>query len=428
MPIRQPSISRMFLLSAALIFLCAAASRAQKPEAKSQSAAPRIVVQSGRFVEERSGKIFVPRGFNYTRLGGTQAYHVVFSPLRYDKMRAERMFSDSAKHDFNVVRVFAGAGFLDAGDANGVTPQFFENALDFLRRARRHNVRVIFTLDWIPPGKRYSDISKPEPDDLKYVSLLYLNPPHIKAKARFFRDFISFIKARDANLLSSVFSWELENEAFLDVNAPPFSRTSGSWTYAGKTYDLSRDEDLQAIADLGTQQWANTLADAIRAEDPKALVSASVFTFAAVGRSGPNKLRQDKTPDTRFPLRARVLAQTRISYLDIHLYALDEAGLARDLESIEWPETLAECRRTGKPLMMGEFGAFRGGHANASVAAPAIRAHLRRVAKLGFSGFLMWTYDTHEQRELFNAKSEGDVLFNAFKEEMCALLPQLQKP
>jgi hypothetical protein len=87
----------------------------------------------------------------------------------------------------------------------------------------------------------------------------------------------------------------------------------------------------------------------------------------------------------------------------------------------------ASRRRTGKPLVMGEFGAFTAGHKDASAAAPLVRAHLRRVAGLGFQGFLLCTYDTHEQRDLLNGKGEGNVLFNAFKEEIQMLLPQLQK-
>jgi hypothetical protein len=136
-----------------------------------------------------------------------------------------------------------------------------------------------------------------------------------------------------------------------------------------------------------------------------------VFTFRAVGRGGPGRLRRDKTKDARFPARPLALVGTKLSYLDIHFYPFNERTLDHDLKSIEFARLKAACEKRGLPLIMGEFGAFKSAYKTLPKAAAAMTRHLRRVYALGFTGYLYWTYDCDEQGFLWNARSgNGEIL------------------
>ena len=107
------------------------------------------------------------------------------------------------------------------------------------------------------------------------------------------------------------------------------------------------------------------------------------------------------------------LARSGIHYLDIHLYGITPEGLERDLASVEWEALSPALRRAGKPVIMGEFGAFRRGPATADEAARLLVAHVERVRALGFAGELLWTYDADMQRDIWNARSDGGRILDA---------------
>ena len=63
-------------------------------------------------------------------------------------------------------------------------------------------------------------------------------------------DFARAIKDYDPELLTTVFSYELDNETFFIANQPPFSIMKGTCTPAnGKTYDLASEQALQDMVD-----------------------------------------------------------------------------------------------------------------------------------------------------------------------------------
>jgi hypothetical protein len=378
---------------------------------------PRVGVRDGRFVAE--GKEFRPRGFNYVRLRPT--WHGTFSPKRYEATRAEAMLADLEAHGFNIVRVFidhdAGEGVVAARDATELSPAFMANVLDFLGRALRHRVYVVPSLIHLPQCKRYSDMLGEPPANVGGANVFYLSQGHIDSKARYVADFAAAVRKHDPGLLTTVFAYELDNETHLQATAPPFSLAAGAATPAnGKTYDLSSEDDLQRMADDNVARWANACAEAIRKADPAAMVSTNVFTFRAIGRSGPGRLRRDQSKDRRFPARPLALAETSLDYLDIHFYPFDDQTLDRDLASIEFEQLKTACAKRGKPLVMGEFGAFKGPYKTLPEAAAAMTRHVRRVADLGFAGYIYWTYDCDEQAFLWNAKSGRGEIFQALAE------------
>ena len=378
---------------------------------------PRVAVRDGRFVTLPGAQPFQPRGFNYIRL--RPSWHGTFSPKVYDGARAERMFEDLEKNGFNIVRVFIdpdpGEGSVESAGAAELSKPYLSGFLDFLERARKHRIYVTVALCGLPPAKPYNDLVGRERKNWWHGNEMYLEEGWTRAKAQYCADFAAAIKARDPGLLSTLFAYELDNETTLSANGPPFSRKEGSFTFAGQTYDLAKEEDLQRLADDAVVRWADACVEAVQKVDPEAFVNVNVYTFAAVGRSGPGALRRDKSRDQRFPPRPLALTRSRLPYLDIHFYPFSEGTLDRDLKSIEFEEVKKAAQAKGVPLLMGEFGAFKNNFKKLEDAAAAMAKHWQRVKALGFQGFLYWTYDTDEQKELWNAKSGQGEIFEALK-------------
>ena len=376
-------------------------------------ALPRIGVRDGRFVQRRTNRPFAPVGLNYIRL--RPKWHGTFAPKRYDAQRADAMLAELARGGLNVVRVFidpaAKEGIVEAPHAEGLAKPYLACFLDFLDRARRRGVHVIPSLLMLPACKPYNEILGRDRRRFGHGNEMYFDERFVRAKARYCADFVAAIKAADPSLLSAVFAYELDNETHFLAHGEPFSRTEGTYVRGGRTYDLASAEDLQRLADDAVVHWADACVEAIGKVDSDAMVSVNVFTFRAVGRSGPGALRRDVTKDRRFPARPLALTRSKLSYLDIHFYPFRDETLAGDLRSIEFEKLAAACARRKMPLIMGEFGAFKKAYPTLPEACAAMRRHLRRVRKLGFAGFLYWTYDTDEQPYLWNARSgKGEIL------------------
>jgi hypothetical protein len=389
-------------------------------------AMPRIVVHNGRFVESGSQRAFHPVGFNYIRL--RPKWHGTFAPGRYDGSRASEMLAELAGHGFNTVRVFidpaTGAGIVKQFNAETLSEAYMANVLDFLSRARRERIYTVVSLLGLPAARAYNEIIGRERDRWWAGNRMYLDRRFHQAKARYVSDFVRAIGDHDPALLPAVLACELDNETTLFADGP-FAAGNGQTTGPdGKTYDLSSNEQLQALADESVRMWADACVEAIRQVDPEMLVSVNVFTFRAVGRTGPGDILGANTRDRRFPARPLALVETRLDYLDIHFYPFSEKTLPADLESIEFAALAPAAERAGKPLIMGEFGAFKNNWKTIDQAENAMRSHLRAVLKLGFTGFLYWTYDTDEQNELWNARSDRGQIFEMLQEFVAQPQPE----
>lgn len=377
---------------------------------------PRIVVRGGHFVEKGSGKRFTPRGFNYIRLrmvgqgAGRYLWHDTLNPATYSAEKTEAMFADLERRGFNVVRLFldhsSGQGFVERGGADELSPAYLKNLMDFLARARRHRVYVILCFCYLPGRASYHP--GPPPENVAGGNQQYLHPGYVAAKARWIADVCAAIRSHDPGLLSTVLAYELENESHFIATAPPFSLTSGKIRWGDRVYDAEKPEELQRLADDAIIAAIDRTVVELHRVDPEALLGASVFTFNAVGRSGPAKLRTDRTADPRFPARPLAIARSRSAYVDVHFYPMNENTIDADYASIEWPQLREECRRRGKPMIVGEIGAFKHAYRDLPAATSAMKRALDRLQTDGWSGFLYWTYDNREQSDHLWEATAGD--------------------
>jgi len=400
-----------------------------------------IVVRNGVFVERDTGKRFLPVGFNYIRLGGADKrrsrhdYHSTFNVGHCDPKAADAMFRHCAQNGFTVVRVFldtteteaSAGGIVSTDPAAPLSRTYMENVVDFLKRARAHGIRVIFSWYWLPAHARYKAtfadadqrLSADEKSLAEGVNAFYLHPGHIKARAQFMADFLEAIKSRDAALIPAVFAFELENETHFAGDRRPFSLRSGTVAFRGKSYDCSRESSLQDLADAAIVAAFDECAAAVRAVAPTVLVSANVFSFLAVGKERPG-VWPLASADKRVPARPLALASASTAdYIDLHLYVsyVEDNSIASCLEahlnSLEFTALRAKCREGGKPIIMGEFGASAAIFGQEAKNVPHYMTEQVKLAiECGMQGFLYWTYDTDGQRDrwLSAVSGSGDIL------------------
>lgn len=402
---------------------------------------PRIVAQpappgatAGIFVDSSTGMKFVPRGYNYIKLSymgscttPEKMQHSTFMPGKYDPAGASAFLSQMKYDGFNVVRVFINpnSDYCGSGDygiagpaqSTGLHAPYVANFLDFLSKAKNYGIYVIPVINEFPQNAGYYSIANAGllPDIEGYASF-YMQPGYMQAKAAYAGALTQAVKnAQDGELLSAVFSWEIQNEIYVFRSQKPFSLTSGSVvTAGGLTYNMASPSDRQQALDASVVNWANSTASAIRSIDPAAMVSASVFTFQMVGKPGPNGVLpavagfdpgrlNDRDPARPITLRL----YSSLSYTDFHLYdTFVSYSMLGDLNSSEF----ASMNRALKPILLGEFGAFKFRFPSLTNAAYAMGAFRDEAYSYGFAGSLFWTWDATIQTDLWHgAENSGAI-------------------
>ncbi|MDP6115299.1 MAG: cellulase family glycosylhydrolase [Planctomycetota bacterium] len=396
--------------------------KAAKEKATMSTVSP-VRVQNGKFVLKETGAAYVPRGFNYVRLdlegkGG----HATFSPFVYDRARVVAAFQHMAENGFNVVRVFLNGlrgqrgCMFQSRDAAAPDPKYLDNLAEFLLLAGQHGILVVPCFDFFPEAGPYRDGLKKRIENVGPLSNHYLNQAFINAKKRYLRDVIRELRKRDPRTLSAVFCWDLMNEVCYHLGQPPFSLDQGRVTPAnGVTYNLATDKER--LADDMAVYWIDQMASAIRAEIPDALINANVFTYHAVGRNGPGDFRPKKAVwQNRYPFRPTALLRSKADVIDIHIYAADEAALNADMKSIEHDKLVAGLADApNRALIIGEFGVFKRAFPELTAGTAWAGKMTRRFPGLGAAGWIYWTYDTDEQKQLWNAMSGHGAIFNKLK-------------
>ncbi len=409
----------------ALLALSCAALAAPAPRIKARSASP-----AGEFYKATTGARFVPHGYNYTRwgsIGGCAPQHITFNIGIYNATAAENFLAQMQYDGYNVVRVFINPGDSYYGPSceqatgqygiagpkasTSLYAPYVANLADFVSRAKTRGVYVIPVLTYVPQNAKYVGIGNSGAmANIEGHNSYFLSTGLIQAKATYARDLVNALAAyQSGDLLSAIFAWELDNEVYLLSSEKPFSLASGSVATAdGVTYNMAVPASRQQAADANMVYWANTVSAAIRQADPQAMTSASVFTFGAVGRSGANGLQLDSNPDKRHPARPISLRlYSTLDYTDIHTYPLGATySLTTDLNTSEF----ASMNKTTRPLLMGEFGAFKSKYANIVSAANGMGAHRDAAYSMGFAGSLFWTWDNLVQSDMWHGvESNGAI-------------------
>ena len=391
-----------------------------------EPAGARYQVRHGMFWDTKADCSFAPRGFNYVRLHHS---HGTFDPTYYDPKVIDALFARLRQDGFNTVRVFINGyvklkGAIAIKDQQGLAQAYVVNVADFLRRADAQHIGVVLSTDSYPRVSPFIEMADYNKSAFHDENAEILHRANVEARALYLKTFIEALRRADASCLDAVLAYDLQNE-WCYVMAPPFTLSNGTVTIGdGRVYTLPGQR--QALADDAAVYCIDTLAEAVRAAHPAAPIWVGVFTYNAVGKPGPDDFRIDSAAwKNRLPFRPLAILRSQANVLDLHFYCTNESDLLNDLKSIEFKRVQSEARTRGVVMMVGEFGAFKGGSfttANAVSEWMATQSSL--FGRLGFAGWLYWTYDTHEQdATLWHACSEDGSIYQKLKTQV-----QMQKP
>lgn len=389
----------------------------------------RIAVRSGDsagFVNTKTGEEFIPKGSNLIRLHGD---HGNFAPDVYDENQVDATFHLMNQYGYNTVRVFIAGRRRNlsgiSGDIHhtvGLDETYMNNVVDFLRRANRHGIYVIFTMISLPVNDYFLNIIGESVQQggrtvIEGHNMILLAASGVQAKTEYVRRFLEYIGNQDASLFSAILSLQIENEEFFMAHNAPFSLTEGRITPAdGRTYDLADPASRQDLADNGAVYYMNKVVETVRKIDAQILVSQSVFSFRVVGKD--YKRNQGLFPlpgkaDQRYPLSLPALGRSDIDFISFHYYpyrsmigatSYTEREIEEELKAKMESGGFAPGQQTSKPFIMGEFGALDNIFASPEQAVHPLCYTVKHSYGIGFRGWCLWTFDTHEQEKLWNGE------------------------
>jgi len=365
----------------------------------------RKVHNRAEFFDRATGERFTPLGNNYVRLASQEKadgeeilYHSTFNPGLYDTSAVAEALGKMRHDRYNVVRVFLNhlpeGGIGGAG--NRLSWQYMNNVVDFLQRARANDIYVMFTIDWIPIPKRGTAIKHLWCPDFQCTNVHVLAREGLRANQTFFKQFIRGLKARAAPL-ETVLAYELRNELTFDPHLPPLSLQHGTVKTAnGRTYDLSRPNEKERMVNEGLVYWIDQVRAAIRSIDPGSLVTVGFVP----PKDAKTSLRMQKLSVTGPAFR-----KSKMDFIDVHIYPF-----ADGVSLQEFVDHFGLAGVADKPVIMGELGALRQYYPSAEAAARDLRKWQTSSEMYGFSGWIIWAWDTHELPEVFNSQDDNGVV------------------
>lgn len=412
------------LISGVVVTAVVALLSAGSATAQTTTALPRVNVSGASMVI--GSKVFVPRGVNYLRMEGSEP--VTLDVGKYDPVKAEDMFTSLRVDGYNHNRVFIRHGnWVDAGISGplmSTTPfnsAYLDNVVDYIKRGARNKIYTSVVLQDIPTNCYFytliqggtrcaTDYTVP---NVFGTNAFFMDPGYVAAKAKYMELFAAEMVTRLGSDITAILNYSAANEANFDASQAPFTNWDAS-TYSlnGKTYRMDVAADRQEAADAAFVNYSLLVKAGLRRGDPNAKFTVGFYTNYAVNKIGfdglaycagpaPCKVTVNY-PDFRYPARvSKVL--TILDMAELHFYPrpltmsmVPGSGtytVAKDLATVEMNSTTM----TKKPVIIGEWGAFRSFYPTVSQAASAMKAAQKAACALGADGYDFWTYDTVEQ-------------------------------
>jgi Cellulase (glycosyl hydrolase family 5) len=353
-----------------------------------------------------TGQAFVPRGNNYMRLatltdtnGNSLLGHSTFNVGLYNATQADAALSQMQADGYNAVRIsLQGCCANTLGDpAGGLSSGYLDNVVDFLKKAQTHHQYVLIMSSWLPAQGGYTG-NCAQAAIFWDANEYHLCAGTVAAAAKFWQDFVNGLIARQAPL-QTILAYELDNEYYYNNEAGPLTQDAGMVTAAnGQAYDMGSTTSRQQMMDDGLVYFTNTLRKAIQTLDPTALVTVGFFV-----PQGPNPTRPG---DSRVIEVYPAMASSDADFVDLHAYPIPgDLTLDQIVQNFGFVGYQQQ-----KPVVMGEFGGFKSEYAAAGDAASGLSGWQTQSCAYHFGGWMLWTWDTDEQTELWNAKSSNGAI------------------
>ncbi len=339
----------------------------------------RVVGGIAEFYDHRSQEKFVPRGVDYVFVPTAEGRysHLTLKVGVYDAERTRSDFAHLAELGYNTVRVFldqcnAGPDCIGDADSGGLNPAYLDNIADMMAAAKESGLFILFTSNDLPDDGGYSQEANRRAGETfaGYRNAFYLTPDAISATRRYWRDILSGLIERRA-AFDAVLGWQLVNEQWMFQDQPPLSLTEGLVETTTGTYDMSDPEEKQHMVSEGLIHYIAEMRAEILTHDPTALVTMGFFAPGVAPGWYVDTL----------PL----LAGADLDFFDFHAYP-GEYSLA------DLVEQFGMAGYDEKPILMGEYGAFRHRYGSITSGARAMTQWVAESCIHGFDGWLHWTY------------------------------------
>jgi hypothetical protein len=363
----------------------------------------RAVDGVGEFYDRRTGERFVPRGANYLYMGeirevhGTASYieNATFDTNHYDPQRTEIALSGMQKHGYNTVRVFiTDSTHGVVGFSTRVEDGYMDNLAEFLTRAKAHEIFVIFTIDWLPGGVYGEIMNRHCCDTFGTTTVQMLTKGGVDATALLFQDVFRELHRRGAPT-EYILAYQLRNEAYFDTKVPPFTLNAAVTTANGKSYDMSNKDEWIAMIDEGIVHFIDTVRAEIHEVDPTALVTIGFFV--------PQRPNPVNIGDPRLVETEKAIWESSADFIDLHAYPGFNFTLKKTVENFKI-NGMEE-----KPIIMGEFGAFKSQFSTAQRSVTALQDWQIESCQYGFDGWLLWHWDTVDAN-IWNALDADELI------------------
>ena len=339
----------------------------------------RQVSGMGQFYDKQTNERFIPRGANYVFVPmGNTLTNLLLREGVYDPDRTREDFALLAGLGYNTVRVFLdhcnqGTGCIGDDDNTGLNPDYLDNIADMMSAGKETGIFILFTSNDLPDQGGYAEEANRGSGAAfaGYRNSYYLRPQAITATRRYWSDLLTGLVERNA-AFDSVLGWQLLNEQWMFRDQPPLSLTSGTVETTTGSYNMSEpDQKTQMVSD-GIVYYIAQMKEEILSHDATALVTMGFFA--------PEIAAPDWYVET-----ASLLERSDLDFFDFHAYP-GVFGFQ------EHAEHFGMIGYDAKPILLGEYGAFRHIYSEIDPAARALTNWVAESCQHGFDGWLYWTY------------------------------------
>ena len=384
----------------------------------------------GEFYDQQTGLTFVPRGsvFVRRRLNETPTGQFVFSSSTfavgaYNSTAAETALSAMSAESYDVVRIFLDvtcrSGCLtDTVFSDNLSRAYLANLADFMRRAKAHGIYVLLATEALPYGSIYeAEANAGRGPNFGAENALYLTTAGADAYRHFWMALIQDLNFLGAPL-DDVWGYEIAAEQFYRSNAAPLNLGSGLVaTGNGSTYDMSVAGQKQLMMDENLAWWADRVRSAILSVDSTALVS--------IGFLWPQAPNPARVGDTRVVRARPTIDSSSLDFFDVHLNPGVELTFPQYMENYELLTPAV------KPVVIGEFGAFKYAYPAPQDAERILRSVQADSCPYGIDGWTHWSWDTTEfgtgEKPLWEGSAAGGLIDQALgprlRPDPCASVP-----
>ncbi|MBV6395142.1 MAG: hypothetical protein HFACDABA_00713 [Anaerolineales bacterium] len=351
----------------------------------------RTVNGEAEFYDRVTGEKFYPRGaalWRWKHWPPEADYFTVIDTIfntEYGQLDSALAQLPIMREDgFNVVRLWFNAcwggalGCLDQPQG-GLNRGFLLNMKRFMEVAKENGIYLILTMDALPDSRQYQALLDPYRGRYKDFNLEFMTQGGVQAQSNYQTDLIRGLMDVGAPM-DTILAFQIKEEAYFEENNPPFTGGSGTITPAnGQTYDLSDPAQKRAAMEDSWLYYIEQVSQAIKAVDPTALVGMGFFV-----QHGPNPVL---VGDPRIVYLDKVLNESALDFVAFSAYPGFDLNMRQTMENFD------VIGYGKKPLMIGEFGAFRESYSDVQTAAMILQEWQVDSCEFGIDGWQAWTWD-----------------------------------